>query len=332
MSIEPFLSHYRSILDGIRAAGLWKEENQILTAQGPTVAVRGPGGAARPVLNFCANNYLGLAGDRRIIAAAKAAMDTHGFGLASVRFICGTQDLHKTLEDRISKFLGTEDTILYSSCFDANGGLFETLLGEDDAVITDASTTPASSTGSACRRRSGASSPTATWKTSSGASRSTPATGCASSPPTGSSACTATRRSCPRSAPSPSATRRWSWSTTPTPPACGGRRPGHAGEDGRRPADRRDDEHLREGHGRRDGRVHDGPEGADRPPAPAVPAVPLLELRGAADRRAAIAAIDILETEPWRLESLSRNAARFRGEMAARGFGSPPETTRSCRS
>jgi glycine C-acetyltransferase len=120
-------------LGEIRSAGLFKAERVIVTPQG--AGIRVTGGAE--VLNLCANNYLGLADDPRIVAAAKQAMDRWGYGLASVRFICGTQDVHKRLEQRISEFLGTEDTILYSSCFDANGGLFETLLGEQDAVISD---------------------------------------------------------------------------------------------------------------------------------------------------------------------------------------------------
>jgi len=121
-------------LDSIREQGLYKTERVIATPQ--SAAIRTAYG--REVLNFCANNYLGLADNAQIIQAAKDALDTHGFGLASVRFICGTQDLHKQLEAVISKFFGTEDTILYTSCFDANGGLFETILGEDDAVISDA--------------------------------------------------------------------------------------------------------------------------------------------------------------------------------------------------
>ena len=118
-------------LDGIRADGLFKAERVIDSPQGSSIV------AGSPVLNFCANNYLGLADDPRVIAAAKDAMDRWGYGLASVRFICGTQGVHKELEQRLSEFLGTQDTILYSSCFDANGGLFETLLGEQDAVISD---------------------------------------------------------------------------------------------------------------------------------------------------------------------------------------------------
>ena len=120
-------------LDEIRSAGLFKAERVIVTPQGSSIRVAD----GAEVLNLCANNYLGLADDPRIVAAAKEALDRWGYGLASVRFICGTQDVHKQLEQRISAFLGTEDTILYSSCFDANGGLFETLLGEQDAVISD---------------------------------------------------------------------------------------------------------------------------------------------------------------------------------------------------
>ena len=109
-------------LDEIRAAGLFKAERVIVSPQGSSIRI----GGGKEVLNLCANNYLGLADDPRIVAAAKEALDRWGYGLASVRFICGTQDVHKQLEQRISGFLGTEDTILYSSCFDANGGLFET--------------------------------------------------------------------------------------------------------------------------------------------------------------------------------------------------------------
>jgi len=118
----------------IRAGGLTKEERLLAGPQGARVAVAD----GREVLNFCANNYLGLASDPRLLAAAKASYDRWGFGLSSVRFICGTQTLHKQLEEAVSRFFGTGDTILYSSCFDANGGLFETLLGPDDAVLSDA--------------------------------------------------------------------------------------------------------------------------------------------------------------------------------------------------
>ncbi|MBX3464398.1 MAG: glycine C-acetyltransferase [Planctomycetes bacterium] len=126
-------ARFRTELDEIRSAGLWKDERVITSPQGATITVNG-----RQVICLCANNYLGLANDEGLRAAAKAAIDSHGLGLASVRFICGTQDAHKTLERKISDFLGTEDTILYSSCFDANGGLFETLMGEQDAIVSDA--------------------------------------------------------------------------------------------------------------------------------------------------------------------------------------------------
>src|SRR5438552_10360924 len=117
-------------LEEIRKAGLWKPERVLHSPQKPQAQLQG----GREVLVLCANNYLGLADDPRVIAAAKAALDEWGYGMSSVRFICGTQAVHKQLEARLSAFLGTDDTILYSSCFDANTGLFETLLGPDDAV------------------------------------------------------------------------------------------------------------------------------------------------------------------------------------------------------
>src|SRR6185436_11802148 len=126
---------YQESLAEIRAAGLYKAERVITSPQGAAIRTQG---AAADVLNFCANNYLGLSSHPFVIEAAKRAIDSHGFGLSSVRFICGTQDLHKDLERTISRFFSTDDAILYSSCFDANGGLFETLLGEDDAIISDA--------------------------------------------------------------------------------------------------------------------------------------------------------------------------------------------------
>ncbi|RMF06861.1 MAG: glycine C-acetyltransferase [Candidatus Neomarinimicrobiota bacterium] len=128
------LYDYSPVLDAIKAEGLYKAERTITTPQGPEIETVEGG----EVLNFCANNYLGLANHPDIIAAAKAALDRYGFGLASVRFICGTQDLHKRLERAIADFLGKDDAILYTSCFDANGGLFETLLGPEDAIISDA--------------------------------------------------------------------------------------------------------------------------------------------------------------------------------------------------
>jgi glycine C-acetyltransferase len=128
-----FHHHISHQLDEIRAAGTYKRERVIMTPQGTTIRVSD----GKPVLNLCANNYLGLAQHPAVAAAAKAALDEWGYGLASVRFICGTQSVHKQLEAKLSEFLGTEDTILYSSCFDANGGLFETLLGPEDAIISD---------------------------------------------------------------------------------------------------------------------------------------------------------------------------------------------------
>jgi glycine C-acetyltransferase len=125
-------------LDDIRTAGLFKTERSINSPQSSHVTAGQIGQPGATVLNFCANNYLGLADHPDIIAAAKAAMDSRGFGMASVRFICGTQDLHLELEARVSRFLGTEDTILFSSCFDANGGVFESLFGPEDAIISDA--------------------------------------------------------------------------------------------------------------------------------------------------------------------------------------------------
>ena len=127
-------NHYTEILSQIESEGLYKQERTITTPQGVKIATDGGG----DVLNFCANNYLGLANHPDIISVAKQALDDHGFGMASVRFICGTQDLHKELESKISTFFGTDDTILYTSCFDANGGLFETILGTEDAIISDA--------------------------------------------------------------------------------------------------------------------------------------------------------------------------------------------------
>jgi len=131
---QAFLSHLQQQLDDVREQGLYKSERVITSQQSSDIQVAGE----QQVLNFCANNYLGLANHSELIAAAKQGLDSHGFGMASVRFICGTQDLHKTLEHKLSDFLGTEDTILYSSCFDANAGLFETLLTTDDAIISDA--------------------------------------------------------------------------------------------------------------------------------------------------------------------------------------------------
>jgi glycine C-acetyltransferase len=127
---QPFLAKE---IEGIKKAGLYKKERIITSTQAAEITIQG----GQHVLNFCANNYLGLSSHPKVIEAAKAAIDTHGFGLSSVRFICGTQDIHKTLEEKISAFLGTEDTILYAAAFDANGGVFEPLFGEKDAIISD---------------------------------------------------------------------------------------------------------------------------------------------------------------------------------------------------
>lgn len=137
-SSPSFYAHLNQELASIRAAGLYKAERIIATPQGAHIRIQTPDGGERSVLNFCANNYLGLSSHPAVVEAAHQALRTHGYGLSSVRFICGTQDLHKTLEARLSRFLGTEDTILYAAAFDANGGLFEPLLGEEDAVISDA--------------------------------------------------------------------------------------------------------------------------------------------------------------------------------------------------
>jgi glycine C-acetyltransferase len=128
-----FAQYLESQVSAIRAAGTYKRERVIVTPQGTAIRVAD----GKPVLNLCANNYLGLAQHPEVVAAAKAALDRWGYGMASVRFICGTQTVHKQLEEQLTQFLGTEDTILYSSCFDANGGLFETLLGQEDAIISD---------------------------------------------------------------------------------------------------------------------------------------------------------------------------------------------------
>ena len=131
---QAFVSHIAAELDQLKSAGLYKSERVITSMQSAGIEIAG----GRSVLNFCANNYLGLADNEEIREAAKAALDRYGYGMASVRFICGTQEEHKQLEARIAGFLGFEDAILYGSCFDANGGLFETLLGEEDAIISDA--------------------------------------------------------------------------------------------------------------------------------------------------------------------------------------------------
>ena len=131
---QDFRSYLQAELTNIEQAGLYKKERIIVTPQGAAIRVAD----GKEVLNFCANNYLGLSNNASLIEAAKKGLDTHGYGVSSVRFICGTQDIHKQLEASIARFFGTEDTILYAACFDANGGVFEPLLGEEDAIISDA--------------------------------------------------------------------------------------------------------------------------------------------------------------------------------------------------
>jgi glycine C-acetyltransferase len=132
MSSPSFYNRLQSELKEIEAAGLYKKERIIASEQGAEILVNG-----KKVLNFCANNYLGLSSHPKVLEAAKRTIDSRGYGMSSVRFICGTQDIHKELEEKLSQFLGTEDTILYVACFDANGGVFEPLLGEEDAIISD---------------------------------------------------------------------------------------------------------------------------------------------------------------------------------------------------
>ncbi|NRA81034.1 MAG: glycine C-acetyltransferase [Pseudoalteromonas sp.] len=134
MRASAFFNQLQQQIDEVKAEGLYKSERVITSQQQAQIEVA----SGDKVINFCANNYLGLANSPELIKAAQQGLDDHGFGVASVRFICGTQDIHKTLEQKISEFLETEDTILYSSCFDANAGLFETILGPDDAIISDA--------------------------------------------------------------------------------------------------------------------------------------------------------------------------------------------------
>ena len=129
-----YQKHLDQILSEIKEAGLYKNERIIVSPQGAEIELN----TGQKVLNFCANNYLGLSNNSRLVEASKKALDDHGYGMSSVRFICGTTDLHKELERKIAGFFGTEDTILYAACFDANGGVFEPLLTEEDAIISDA--------------------------------------------------------------------------------------------------------------------------------------------------------------------------------------------------
>src|SRR5215213_5039840 len=130
---EKFVGRIRTEIEEIRTSGLYKNERVISSPQGAEITVNG-----KTVLNFCANNYLGLSSHPKVIEAAHKAIDSHGYGMSSVRFICGTQDIHKELEEKLSRFLGMDDTILYAAAFDANGGVFEPLFNEEDAIISDA--------------------------------------------------------------------------------------------------------------------------------------------------------------------------------------------------
>jgi len=132
------IEHYLQVIEEFKAGDLCKIERVILSPQSAKIDVEFPKDSpAKEVINFCANNYLGLSNYPALVDAARKGLEQHGYGMSSVRFICGTQDIHKELEQKVSKFLGTEDTILYSSCFDANGGVFEALLGEEDVILSD---------------------------------------------------------------------------------------------------------------------------------------------------------------------------------------------------
>jgi glycine C-acetyltransferase len=131
---QNFQEYLRKELADIADAGLYKNERILVSPQGAEIEIS----TGQKVLNFCANNYLGLSNNPELVEAAKKALDTHGYGMSSVRFICGTTDIHKLLEKKIAEFFGTEDTILYAAAFDANGGVFEPLFGQDDAIISDA--------------------------------------------------------------------------------------------------------------------------------------------------------------------------------------------------
>jgi glycine C-acetyltransferase len=176
------LNHLADEIEKLKDTGLYKDERTITSAQQAAITVS----SGKTVLNFCANNYLGLSNHPRLVEKARSALSVYGFGMSSVRFICGTQDIHKTLEARISAFLGTEDTILYSSCFDANGGLFETLLDENDAVISDALNHASIIDGIRLCKANDSATATMTCSIWNNSSRRHPAAGSASSPPTGS--------------------------------------------------------------------------------------------------------------------------------------------------
>ena len=135
---EEYQTHLNDVLEDIKNAGMWKQERPLVSAQAGVISVANGASKKDSVINLCANNYLGLANNPALVNAAKTAMDENGYGMASVRFICGTHELHETLERRLARFLEKDDAILFAACFDANGGLFEPLLGPEDAIISDA--------------------------------------------------------------------------------------------------------------------------------------------------------------------------------------------------
>ena len=224
---DAFLSHILATLDDIEAAGLTKRERLLTGPQGGRIRVASPKGA-REAVNLCANNYLGLANHPDVVAAAAHAMDEFGFGMASVRFICGAQTLHRELEQAIARHLGKDDAIVFAACFDANGGVFEPLLDEADAIVSDSLNHASIIDGVRLSRPSAIASPIPTWTSSKTGSKRPMrlARASSSSPPTACSRWTGTSPSSRRSAGSPTVMARWSWSTTAT-------RPGISGEKGR---------------------------------------------------------------------------------------------------
>ena len=203
--------HLAKQLAEIKANGLYKVERTIITPQSSAIRIAERSGK---VLNFCANNYLGLSDNPRLISAAKKAMDSHGFGMSSVRFICGAQDLHRELEKAIARYFHTEDTILYAACFDANGGVFEPLFTEEDAIISDALNH--ASIIDAFAKPNVIATPMPTWKNSNGACRKHKLNDSVSSSPTEYSRWTVMWLRWTRFATWPKNTMLWSWSTNVT--------------------------------------------------------------------------------------------------------------------
>ena len=253
------------------------------SSQGPQGARVAVGG--REVLNFCANNYLGLASDPALVRAAQDGLARWGFGLASVRFICGTQTIHKELEAAIARFLGTEDAILYTSCFDANGGLFETLLGEEDASSPTRSTTPRSSTASGSARPSATATRTATWPTSSGILKASARRADAADRDRRRVLDGRRRRAARRHLrPRRPVRRAGDGGRQPRHRLLRPDRPRHARALRRGRARRHHHLDARQGAGRRQRRLHREPARDRRAPAPALAALPVLEHPAAGDR------------------------------------------------